>query len=394
MRIRDKLLFGYGIITLVTTIVAVLSFQSTRALNSTFDQVSNETLPIIDNLHNLQNSGIFVFAVSNEIALILSNAKTRKTFPLLEEAYEELAIAQDLLHVELNAYVERLSARNHEDDANFIEHMTNSTQRLLFLLNKQLILVEEGAPHEDIVAKMEEVAAYEITFRFTAEAALAAEIQRYAKRSSAIRSEISRTQNIATVFGPLGIFAAIMVAISSMRLITRGLTAMKNASFALAAGHLDTRVPLMTKDELGDVARSFNNMALALKSKNSEINSTKTYYNEIIHSLVGLLFVTDNNNVITTTNFETLEILGYAEDEVIGKPITVFFEKTRDSIDAGAWSSSKIKHNSTKNLMTNLIAKDGTAIPALITASTLYNDHPHGTVYLGQTLASKGRGSE
>ncbi len=86
------------------------------------------------------------------------------------------------------------------------------------------------------------------------------------------------------VFGPLLIsivFASILVFILS-RHIVRPIRAVSDAAAELARGNLDWRVKPMTKDEIGELAYSFNRMAEELKLQDSLRN---TFIANVSHEL-------------------------------------------------------------------------------------------------------------
>src|ERR1035438_6621455 len=72
------------------------------------------------------------------------------------------------------------------------------------------------------------------------------------------------------VFILSGILAGVLAMVVSGR-IRRGLHVLKVGADTLGAGQLDHRIPVASKDELGDLGNAFNQMAEGLRSAQAEL---------------------------------------------------------------------------------------------------------------------------
>lgn len=82
-------------------------------------------------------------------------------------------------------------------------------------------------------------------------------------------------------------FVSILVLIFSLiyllrRIIVKPITTFRNSAKVLGKGNLDTRVDILSKDELGDLANAFNQMAKDLKESRDKIQD----YNQILENLL------------------------------------------------------------------------------------------------------------
>lgn len=83
-----------------------------------------------------------------------------------------------------------------------------------------------------------------------------------------------------------------------------------------------------------------------LKNNLEELSEAKFYIENIFKSMMGALIVVDSNAKIKTINQATSDLLGYREDELIGRPIATIFavaeeEKMLNEIDMPALLISK-----------------------------------------------------
>ncbi|MBN1384347.1 MAG: response regulator [Elusimicrobia bacterium] len=102
----------------------------------------------------------------------------------------------------------------------------------------------------------------------------------------------------------------------------------------------------------------------------TELMKAKLYIDNIIGSMLDTLIVTDSKAVITTLNKATLELLGYKEEEVIGKHVGMLFEEEefifrKDEFDR------LIKEGISRNYDVTYKTKFGERIPATLSASAM-----------------------
>ena len=75
--------------------------------------------------------------------------------------------------------------------------------------------------------------------------------------------------------------------------------------------------PINPNDELGGLIKYFNHTIERLQTK----IISKSYLDNIVNSIAQSLIVINNENKIDKVNYNTIEILGYSESELIGQPI-------------------------------------------------------------------------
>jgi PAS domain S-box-containing protein len=136
-------------------------------------------------------------------------------------------------------------------------------------------------------------------------------------------------------------------------------------------------------------------MMLHLRSVTQTANSTsllfatlassRTYIENILDSMVDALFVTSSTGVIKTVNRAAARMLGYAAQDLVGKPIQQFIQ-TDQSSDVFDSLALKKRAAQAGNIQVTCCSKDGSEIPVLFSRSIIQLDADQGIVYVGRDL--------
>jgi two-component system phosphate regulon sensor histidine kinase PhoR len=118
----------------------------------------------------------------------------------------------------------------------------------------------------------------------------------------------------------MGLFCASILALLIVRNITKSLNEMTNLSSEIAGGRYDKRISINTNDEIGELARSFNNMAEKLEITISDLSDKNNKLEAILKSMTSGVIAVDNIGKIMLVNPVALEIFGF-EGNIVGKHI-------------------------------------------------------------------------
>ncbi len=388
MTIRKQLLSGYIIIALAVLFVGYFSAQATKELNATFDAVTVRTVPVIDAVNDLRYFGARALTNASELALIFSssisgvnNMQKKKQEQELEDAFSDYRSAID-------HYKSLVSDRQSERDREVLSMIVSTSTRLQYLLRELHGLGRQGVSADDLLLKLDEIEAYELTFLYAVDAALAFEVEQFNVDRDGVEQAIAQTRNIAVIFGPASVLAAVLITIYLSRAITSSLVELKNASLAVAAGNWGIRVPHASPGEFDDVIKTFNDMASALNSKAVDVSSSEAYCHEILDSMSEPLVVTSLDGKIRTVNAATLRLLQVSEQDLIGKPIVSLFGKSYRENVRQQWLPRLRKGNGISHEKTTYVNGEQQEIPMIVSASSMrgHNGVVDGIVYMAKVL--------
>jgi PAS domain S-box-containing protein len=107
--------------------------------------------------------------------------------------------------------------------------------------------------------------------------------------------------------------------------------------------------------------------------KNEELQRAKTFTDNVIRSMVNSLVVADRDSHLTTANDACCQLLGYAKDELLGKPVVMIFAEGAPNPfrrECELWSRCRSTGSAT-GVETSLRTKQGEAIPVSLNASVM-----------------------
>ncbi len=214
-------------------------------------------------------------------------------------------------------------------------------------------------------------------------------------------SELNRSGRVRTVLNSINranrlimmstlaafFFAAFLGLFLSGR-VSNPISKLTAAAVDIGKGRLDTRVDVRRKDDLGTLAETFNRMAETL----STTMVSKAYVDNIIRSMGDALLVTDCSGVIRRVNRATLNLLGCAEDELLGQPVkSVLAEK--DTFGSQQFHLT-FEEDVIRNLETAFRASDGRAVPVALSVSPMTDSASgeRGLVFAARDITARKRG--
>jgi PAS domain S-box-containing protein len=159
-----------------------------------------------------------------------------------------------------------------------------------------------------------------------------------------------------------------LLSIFFLRNMLKSLKQLQKGSLAMKGGNLDVTLDVITDDELGDVTRSFNEMAASLRDKTEELRQKDIY----INAMLDPLWVADERDVVVDINPAFTRLLGYERDEVVGTSVYDFFDE-RNAIIMRNQLRGRSERGGTSIFEITILKKDGTEMPVLISGSPIYS---------------------
>jgi PAS domain S-box-containing protein len=149
----------------------------------------------------------------------------------------------------------------------------------------------------------------------------------YMARVRALRKRMLDTLVVISVVDLVLFFAVLW---GTKRYVIRPVLLIKEGIGRIQAGDFSHPVPVTTRDELAVLARSFNDLSASLvrlladvEAEGRALRESEERLRAITQSAVDAIISADSSGCIISWNQGAQRIFGYAEEEVVGKPLTL-----------------------------------------------------------------------
>ncbi|MBF0290123.1 MAG: PAS domain S-box protein [SAR324 cluster bacterium] len=374
MKISHKLLLSYILIALFISTGCYLGIEALHKIRFSFNEVNREYLPVIQTLENIKFAGLRIISSTSEFVFL----KTEQQHSQMDVTASALQDEKNEIESSKKAYQQALQnfttlAEQFTPEYDEILVNIKSAGKALQKTSHQIIhFKEQGIEGQQVLAAKEKMELQEQVFLEVIEAAIQHEVEEQNEGHAHVLSAIDTAVTIIVVGAGSSVIIVLFFIVLTISSLAISINKLKDAAVEIGKGKLNTTLDIQSRDELGILAKAFNQMVLDLNKAYQEIESSKNYLQNIIHSMTDMLIVIKPDTTIRTANSITLNLLGYQSDELIGEPIgTIIEEKEVFLEDAGI--RKLIEEGTVQNLEKIFISKNGDKIPVLFSGSRIKN---------------------
>lgn len=108
------------------------------------------------------------------------------------------------------------------------------------------------------------------------------------------------------------------------------LSLLESGALQFGHGNLDVRIPITTRDEIGNLAGVFNQMASQMQTSLTALKKSEESFRSLIENSSDILHVIDSEGTITYCSFSVRRVLGYQPEEMVGKQIIEYIHPEDD----------------------------------------------------------------
>jgi diguanylate cyclase (GGDEF)-like protein/PAS domain S-box-containing protein len=192
---------------------------------------------------------------------------------------------------------------------------------------------------------------------------------------------LKATYLAAAVAAVAGLLAAIFGWRAGRR-IERPLGALIKGAERIAQGDYTRPLDVLRRDGLGDLQQALERMRGKLRA--TTIN--KDYLYSVLNSMTDAVFVTSPDGIIRVANSASRRLLGYGEEELIGRSISaVLDERERQAFD--------LHQAAQETRETVMRTRNGQTIPVAFTGSQIASEDPQfqGCIFVARNITDRKR---
>lgn len=163
---------------------------------------------------------------------------------------------------------------------------------------------------------------------------------------------------------------AIAISYFSARKLTLPIRALRDTTERIVEGDMSARASVKSKDELADLAASFNRMTDTILESRRNISDAYDYIQNLVQSLTEAVVVFTPEKIVERTNKTTLTMLQCNEEDVVGKSVDVLFQDGQSPLNE-VGMANLMKSGVLRNTETAFVSKNGDIIPVLFSCSLI-----------------------
>lgn len=368
MKISHKLILSFLLVASLSSTTLIFTLRSYDEIDKTFARMMGDSTKTIEILNSIKHSGERIISSTNEIGFLQNEVGASDSNHMIEDE-KKLTLAG---YTELEGNIARykdLVLNVSPNDAN-TQELIRATGAELIETSKGLIeLKSTNIRGPRILEKKVALQQQELTFLNYVNRALINESGEQVAEQADVVESIALATRKSLVATALTFILAIFSGLYISFLISRRVKNLKAASQKVGGGELDTQIEIDSKDELGDLSRSFNQMIVNLKKSQSDILAAHRFTDTILASMANVLLVLDLDLTIVRANQTAIDLCQFTSDEMVGKPIKTLapdarFLDERDILELRS-------NGSVSGIETFLKRKDQREIPVLVSASLM-----------------------
>jgi two-component system phosphate regulon sensor histidine kinase PhoR len=142
-----------------------------------------------------------------------------------------------------------------------------------------------------------------------------------------IDKSLEHINRIIIIGAAVAAIIAILLAFQILRVTTQPIKRLTELSQKMAKGEFDQEIQITSEDEVGELARAFNQMTARLKETVALITNERDRMATILSTMGDAIFIVDSDSRITTMNKAAERIFQISEEKAKGR---TFIEVVRD----------------------------------------------------------------
>ncbi|MDR3414934.1 MAG: EAL domain-containing protein [Nevskia sp.] len=156
--------------------------------------------------------------------------------------------------------------------------------------------------------------------------------------------------------------------------IQEAIQGLRAGAMRVSAGDLEHQIEVRTRDELGELADSFNEMVRCRRDAEEELRRANEFRERVMQNATNAIFVIDLQGRFTMVNRRTCEVTGYAEHEMIGSKFSMLLAPEYVGGISIMFREQVLRARSVHNQEADLVRRDGTRFTISFSSGPLFKD--------------------
>ena len=357
MKIVYKLTLGFVLISLLVGFIAYIGYIGAISAKTQYNEITYETLPIIDDLYNIKLSIISIVDHTNEILFTSLNDPDR-----MSKENMDVVSALETYNKTFEHY-EYMTNKYFPEEKEIVKKIKINGEDIKRLSSELIFLKNQGNNELKIREKQTEFNRIEIEFLKNIDDGLKHEKNELNERTDNANNLIQTIVFQTIMFGFISFVVAILIGLFISNRLSSPIVKLKNASNEIGKGNLETIIDINTKDEIEDLSIAFNKMTHDLKTSlneqkiaNEQIQKSllekEVLLREIHHRVKNNMQIISSLLLLSSQNIEDkkfIEILDDSQNRI--NSMALIHEKLYQSGNLGQINFNEYINDMASNLL-------------------------------------------
>ena len=191
-----------------------------------------------------------------------------------------------------------------------------------------------------------------------------------------VKEQSSITHNMIYQFVILGILVFLLAISASLllaKIISKPIVELRDASNKVGEGKLDTQIQIESKDEIGQLAFSFNRMVKNIRQSGQELQESEEKYRTLIEKMEEGIGIVDDKESFIFLNQAAATVFGYPKEQLLGRNLKELM--TPEEFQRVLKQTSIRKTAKPGKYKLSIIRKDGEKRTIIVTATPKFDDY-------------------
>jgi len=263
MRLLYKITLGFLLISLLVGIQAYIGYNGANSIQQRYNEVSDETLPVLVNLNTIRIEGLNIIDATNEI--IQTSPDNNNS---IDQEINKIAEYSQIFERSFEIYENKVNIY-FPGEKEYIERIGADMQDIMRLSSELIYLKKKGNKSQIKEIRLE-FAKSKQEFITMIDLALENENDELKKRTELTEHDMEKLKINSLIFGLISFFSSLILSLFLSHHISNPIVKLKNASYEIGKGNFDTKIEINTNDEIEELGNAFNQMRKNLKDSLTE----------------------------------------------------------------------------------------------------------------------------
>ncbi len=267
MKILEKILSGYLLLTLIFSIGVFVCLQTLGPIERSFERMADENLTVLNLIHSIRTQGNLLHAEQIKIIYLLSLESSDSIAKTVRADLVELVRTREQLQADVKEY-RRLIELNFPEETEYLPRLQMSVEQLLAVVGhvEKMDRMSDSPPQIPI-SRFEEVE--ERFLAITAEI-VSHEIREIRERREQVTQAVGAARSRIGLAYLMSLGFALLLAILLARRVAGPIRKLAAAVEDFSSGSQAFPVAVDSSDEIGQLTLSFNQMTAQIEKQRAQ----------------------------------------------------------------------------------------------------------------------------